>query len=83
MSYILLGLPQFIIAATFLGSILILLRDIIKPKYVTSDAWNLYFLISHYKPVSYNVVNGVLTATLVITVLKIKIRQNADLVVNN
>jgi len=30
-----------------------------------------------------NVVNGVLTATLVITVLKIKIRQNADLVVNN
>ena len=31
----------------------------------------------------YNVVNGVLTATLVITVLKIKIRQNADLVVNN
>jgi len=29
MSYILLGLPQFITAATFLGSILILLRDII------------------------------------------------------
>jgi len=32
---------------------------------------------------SSNVVNGVLTATLVMTVLKIKIRQNADLVVNN
>jgi len=53
MFYILLGLSQFIIIATFLGFILILLRDIIKPKYITLDAWNLYFLISHYKPASY------------------------------
>jgi len=37
MSYILLGLPQFIIAATFLGSILIPLQDIIRPRYITLD----------------------------------------------
>jgi len=37
MSYILLGLPQFITAVTFLGSILILLRDIIRPRYMTLD----------------------------------------------
>jgi len=37
MFYMLLGLPQFIIAATFLGSILIPLRDIIRPRYVTLD----------------------------------------------
>jgi len=37
MSYILLGLPQFIITATFLGSILIPLRDIIRPRYITLD----------------------------------------------
>ena len=48
----LLGLSQFITAATFLGSILIPLWDIIRPRYVTLDAWNLYFLILHYKPVS-------------------------------
>ena len=48
----LLGLSQFTTAATFLGSILILSRDIIRPRYVTSDAWNLHFLISHYKPAS-------------------------------
>jgi len=38
MSYILLGLSQFIIIATFLKFILIPLRDIIKPKYITLDA---------------------------------------------
>jgi len=53
MSYILLRLSQFTIAATFLKSILIPSRDIIKSKYITSDAWNLYFLILHYKPVFY------------------------------
>jgi len=53
MFYILLGLSQFIIIATFLGSILIPLQDIIKPKYITLDVWNLYFLILYYKPVSY------------------------------
>ena len=52
MSCTLLGLSQFITAATFLGSILIPSRDIIRPRYVTLDTQNLHFLISHYKPAS-------------------------------
>ena len=52
MSCTLLGLSQFITAATFLGSILIPSRDIIRPRYVTLDIWNLHFLILYYKPVS-------------------------------
>ena len=35
MSYMLIGFFQFIIAVTFLKSILIPLQDIIRPKYVT------------------------------------------------
>ena len=35
MSYILIEFFWFIITVTFLGSILILLQDIIRPKYIT------------------------------------------------
>ena len=52
MSYTLLGLSQFTTIVTFLGSILIPSRDIIRPRYMTLDTWNLYFLILHYKPAS-------------------------------
>ena len=52
MSYTLLGLSQFTTTATFLGSILIPSRDITRPRYVTLNAQNLHFLISHYKPTS-------------------------------